>query len=378
VKPYVEALFFSNGNGVAQRIILYSLNLFFLALLAVCAANVATLVFARTATREGEITVRSALAAAVVGGVPALKATGPRLQARLKSATSGGSGMSFGGLWTGVIVTQVALTVVFLLSVVSFGWNVSTGRFGATETAFPAEQYLSVRLEMDREIASGAPAAEEDSEFDARFAAAYRELERRLAAEDAVLYLPTMSGAVHPVHLAVHVKEDPQSLAPRLRGIAAEVSPTLRLYDLMPLDEIGRSGQLTLAFFARVLAVVGGIALILSTAGVYSLMAFTVARRTREIGIRSALGAAPRGVVRAIFSRAFAQIGLGILAGSLPGSLLVARGAPEVAQGGGLAVGITAFFAVAVFMIGVGLLAAWIPAVRALRIQPTEALRTDA
>ena len=61
------------------------------------------------------------------------------------------------------------------------------------------------------------------------------------------------------------------------------------------------------------------VALILSTAGVYALMAFTVTRRTREIGIRAAVGADRRQILTGIFSRAFGQVGLGVAAGSVPG-----------------------------------------------------------
>jgi putative ABC transport system permease protein len=104
-------------------------------------------------------------------------------------------------------------------------------------------------------------------------------------------------------------------------------------------------------------------------------MSFTLSRRTREIGIRVALGAAPRSIIRAIFSRAFGQIGLGILAGSVPGYLLVAYGAPEMAGGGGTLLAVVATVAIAAFIAGVTALACLLPARRALRIPPTEALR---
>ena len=118
-------------------------------------------------------------------------------------------------------------------------------------------------------------------------------------------------------------------------------------------------------------------ALLLSTAGVYSLMSFTLSRRTREIGIRVALGAAPRRIVTTIFSRAFAQIGLGILAGCVPGFLLVALGAPEMSRGAGIPLAGVATLASAAFIAGVTVLACLLPARRALRIPPTVALRAD-
>ncbi len=112
---------------------------------------------------------------------------------------------------------------------------------------------------------------------------------------------------------------------------------------------------------------------LLSAAGIYALMAFTVARRRREIGIRSALGAGPRRLLVGILSRAFGQVAIGIAIGigiaalidqSLEGGW-TGRGAMVVLPG------------VIALMAVVGLLSAVGPARRALRIQPTEALRSD-
>jgi ABC-type antimicrobial peptide transport system permease subunit len=120
--------------------------------------------------------------------------------------------------------------------------------------------------------------------------------------------------------------------------------------------------------FVTALAAVGGIALLLSLAGIYALMSFTVAQRTREIAIRAALGAHPRRIVGAIFSRALLQIGLGVVAGAALVSLSVA-GAPN---------GAAIVAAVAALMMGVGLLACALPAIRALRVHPSDAFRDAA
>jgi ABC-type antimicrobial peptide transport system permease subunit len=170
---------------------------------------------------------------------------------------------------------------------------------------------------------------------------------------------------------------DPRALGDRVRDIAATVDPRLRLKMIMPLMNVGDADKKTLAFFYRVLAIVGSVALLLSTAGVYSLMSFSVARRRREIAIRAALGASPHRLLTAIFSRAFWQLGTGVLIGLVPGALLLTGGAPEVAEGSGFAVGVGGSMAVGVFMMTVGLLACAGPAKRALRIQPTDALRAD-
>jgi putative ABC transport system permease protein len=113
--------------------------------------------------------------------------------------------------------------------------------------------------------------------------------------------------------------------------------------------------------------------LLLSAAGIYALMSFTIARRRREIGIRTALGAGRSRVLRSVLRRTAGQIGTGIVVGILLAGLLV-----QTLEGGRADVrGVYVLLAVAAFMTVVGVLAALGPARRALRIQPTEALRTD-
>ena len=195
--------------------------------------------------------------------------------------------------------------------------------------------------------------------------------------EDAVLYRPAMPGGMNPVHMVVHVDGDARALAPRLRTIGAAADPTLRLYDVMRLDQVNESDQFASQFFLRAFAIVSAVALVLSTAGVYSLMAFTVARRTREIAIRVAVGADRRQLLKDIFTRAFAQVGLGVVVGGIPGGLLVAAGAPEVTIGAVPAITTFALAGVASFMLAVVLFACAVPARRALRVQPVDALRAE-
>jgi ABC-type antimicrobial peptide transport system permease subunit len=108
--------------------------------------------------------------------------------------------------------------------------------------------------------------------------------------------------------------------------------------------------------------------LLLSATGIHSLMSFTVARRTREIGIRVALGARPGRIVADIFSRAFLQISAGVLVGSGLAALL---GLGSTRQG-------LLLHAASAVTLVVGLMACAVPLIRALRIDPTEALRAEA
>ena len=119
------------------------------------------------------------------------------------------------------------------------------------------------------------------------------------------------------VHLVLRVNGDPDAFAPRLRSIAAEVDPALRLHEVQRLDKAAASLWLESQFLYRVLMIVSAVALLLSLTGIYSILAFTVSRRTRETGIRVALGADAGRIVTAIFSRALAQVALGIACGGV-------------------------------------------------------------
>ena len=123
---------------------------------------------------------------------------------------------------------------------------------------------------------------------------------------------------------------------------------------------------------AWAIGVVTSSVVLLSAAGMYALMSFTVAQRTREIGIRTALGAQPRRVLSNVFARAIRQLASGLLIGA------VLSAAAFVAVGLGLSSATSLSLAVAGLMSIVGLLAALGPARRAVRIPASEALRADA
>jgi putative ABC transport system permease protein len=575
VVPYARSLLNMSAEESAG---LVSTNLLLVPLLVLVCANVALLLFARAATREGEIVVRSALGAsrgrivaqlfaealvlggvaaiagltaaalvlhwgmgavkaaigsefpfwlhadlspatllyaaaltvlgaAVAGVLPALKVT-RGLGSRLRQASAGGGGLRFGGVWTAVIVTQVAVTVAF--PVHAFFILRHSAHLRALDVGVPADEYLTARLEMDREAASADTSA---AALAARFAATLGELERRLSADPGVagvtfadalpgmyhpqrrvqvegarpadealrpcgdaraacarsasvaadyfdamgapvlsgrafhsgdlasgarvvivnqsfvdrvlagrnpvglrvryvepaagetgdagpgpwheivgvardlgmttggdpadgagIYHPLDPGTASPVHLAVRARGEPAAFAPRLRAAAAAADPSLRLYDVLPLDEIHGGDLRWLSFLFRLTVLAITVAIVVSLAGIYAVMSFTVARRTREIGIRVALGADARRVVLAVFARPLAQVGMGVAAGSavIALSLLVASRGAVTAGGAAL------FVAYAALMLGVCLLACVVPTRRALRVEPTGALRAEA
>ncbi|MDQ3515293.1 MAG: ABC transporter permease, partial [Gemmatimonadota bacterium] len=189
------------------------------------------------------------------------------------------------------------------------------------------------------------------------------------------MYLPTdVTQLSPPVALAVRTRASPAAgFAPRLRELAADVDPALQLQGLVIAAERHRQSMQLLRWQGVVAAAAMVSVLLLSAAGIYAMMSFTVTRRRREIGIRSALGADPTRVLRSIFARAGAQIGAGLLVGVV-GTVAVDRatGSGPVHDGNP-----AALLVVAAVMTAIGLLAAIGPARRGLAIQPTEALREE-
>jgi len=189
---------------------------------------------------------------------------------------------------------------------------------------------------------------------------------------DPGVYHPLPDNAF-PIHIAVQLRQEPAAFGTRLRTLAASVDPDLRLHDVLPLTSAGSGLWLEFAFLFKLLTGVSAIALMLSLAGIYAVTSFTVARRTREIGIRVALGADSRRVLGSVLTRPLIHIGIGILAGGcIVGAL--AYGVMRDALGIRASVLIVAY---AALMMGVCLLACVVPMRRALRVQPTEALRQD-
>ena len=143
---------------------------------------------------------------------------------------------------------------------------------------------------------------------------------------------------------------------------------------LGPLCGPGRTALLVL-FGAAIVGIlpalritkISVIVLLLSATGIHALMSFTVARRTREIGIRVALGARPGRIVAGIFSRAFLQISAGLVVGS---GLAAVWGLGSTRQ-------VLLLLAADGIMLIVGLAACALPVRRALTIDPTEALRAE-
>lgn len=448
-----------------------------------------------------------ALLSAVVAGVmPARKIT-RGLGTQLRTGTAGGGGVSFGGVWTAVIVAQVALTVALPSVVMLIRSEVK--RVASYDAGFPTHEYLGLTLGLDDAVEETVT-PEAHAALGAQFGRTLEALRQRLEAEPGVagvtfadqlpgvdhryrrleavsvpgiaarwvatatihpsyfdvlqapmiagraftsadqspdarvvivdqgfadlvmpgrnlvgvhvrlssgsapdsnvsklpwyeivgvvkelgmasaamphraagVYLPFVPGSQGTMKLIVHARANPLAMVPRVRELALGVDPALRAEQETRLDQVLTPLLWLIRVWMRVIIGLTAVALLLSLAGIYAVLSYTVARRTREIGVRVALGASARRVITSIFRRPLTQVTVGVMAGIvLIVAGTIAAGKSTQFEGTGIGeftVGdIALLCGYAILMLGVCTLACVVPTGRALRVQPTEALRAE-
>ena len=185
------------------------------------------------------------------------------------------------------------------------------------------------------------------------------------------VYQPATANTVTPFAMTIHVRGDAAGMVARLPNIAAAADSALRVEQAQTLRErLERRNRANLAPLWT-LAAVTGLALFLSGLGLFSLTSVSVSRRTREIGLRAALGAGPREILASIFVRVGGLVGSGIVIGGLLLGLFGLTAGDDVSR----AMFVAWLAITSTVMVIAGFLACVGPARRALRINPTEALR---
>jgi putative ABC transport system permease protein len=188
-------------------------------------------------------------------------------------------------------------------------------------------------------------------------------------------YLPIRQNYREWETLVVHTRGDPMTALPRIRAIVASVDPSLPPFGIMTMQQSVESGFSTSRMAASVAGFFAALALLIAAVGLYAVVAGSVTERTREIGVRLALGATPSGVLRFIMSRG-ARLGawglaigllLGVTVAKLMGGLLY-----------GLSPSDPATFVIAPLVLAmVVLVATYLPARRAVKLDPIAALRGE-
>jgi hypothetical protein len=175
--------------------------------------------------------------------------------------------------------------------------------------------------------------------------------------------------------LAVRSDEPPSLLIPQLREILKRTSPEFARAKITTMDQIVKDSYGNQQFAAHLLQIFGGLALLLSTTGLYALLSCVVAQRTREIGLRIALGAARTNVLWLVLRGAGVMLMAGVMAGTIVG-LAASRLMRSYLYGVSSHDTIT-LAGSATLLFSAGILAAFLPAQRATRADPMEALRTE-
>ncbi len=187
------------------------------------------------------------------------------------------------------------------------------------------------------------------------------------------IYAPLAQHDRRFLSVAVATRGEPQAFAATLRQTVLDLDRDLPLYWLLTMDEVVAEARFFYDFFGALFATFGLAALLLAAVGIYGIMAFAVGRRTHEIGVRMALGAAPDTVLGMLLRQGTARLLVGLAIGlglALGVSRLLAAFLFAVDPGDP-----TTFLGVAVFLTAVTLLACLFPALAARRVDPVEALR---
>ncbi len=165
------------------------------------------------------------------------------------------------------------------------------------------------------------------------------------------------------------------SFAQQLRQAIQEIDPRQRIAAIRPMEEIVTSSTSDSRFDAWIFGTFAGLALLLAAVGIYGLLSFSVAGRTKEIGTRMALGASAAQVLRLVLRQGMATVAIGLAAG-LAGGLLLSRALATLLFGV-KGTDVFSYAAVAAVLATVGLLASYLPARRASKVDPIAALRAE-
>ena len=190
-----------------------------------------------------------------------------------------------------------------------------------------------------------------------------------------MIYWPHVKNPYLTMFPVVRTAADPEIVVAAARAEVQRLDPSQPIANVRTLDDIVSISVAQPRLIARLLAVFAGVALILAAIGIYGVVAYSVSQRTREIGIRMALGATPGGIVRMVVMHGAMLAAAGIAVG-VPAALLLARAMDsmlfETPPSDPATIGV-----VALVLTAAAILACVVPLRKALRVHPSEALRSE-
>ncbi len=192
---------------------------------------------------------------------------------------------------------------------------------------------------------------------------------------DTLAYTPPYQWLRVVMSFVVRPAGDLKSVIPSLRRVVTEIDPNRPLGDFRSMEQVLGEQVQESRYYTLLLGVFAGVATALAMVGIYGVMAYSVAQRTREIGIRMALGARRGDVLKLVLGRSLLLIGGGLVVG-LGGSLALTRFI-ESQLWGITATDPATFVIVSLLLVLVALMATFIPAHRASRVDPILALRYE-
>jgi predicted permease len=190
-----------------------------------------------------------------------------------------------------------------------------------------------------------------------------------------VIVIPFAQTPWPSANIGVHTSGDPAAMLRSISAAVHSVDPQIALAEPHTLEELKSRNLGGDRFIMTLMGGFASIALLLAAVGIYGVMAFTVAQREHEIGLRMALGASRGNVVKLILKEALILSGIGLAIG-LIGAFFIGRALHSVAYGVGT-VDYGAIICVSMILAGASMLASWLPARRAASIEPMQALRTE-
>jgi putative ABC transport system permease protein len=190
-----------------------------------------------------------------------------------------------------------------------------------------------------------------------------------------IVYLPQAQSPARQVGVAVRAAADPLALTGPVRDAILRIDPKLSAAEFKSMDDFVAQFFVGMRLLNKILSGFGGLALLLAAIGIYGVIAFSVSRRTHEIGLRMALGARQVDVLKLVVREGLVLVAIGFAVG-IPGIFLVSR-AISAALSGISPFMISTSIAIGAGLFVVALLACYVPARRAASLHPSTALRSE-